>query len=84
MPVSVARVEESHEADWVLACRGLREASCPFSYAAPLTELMLLGVVALRAGQGRRLLYDGDRMEVTNVPEANRWLTREYRAGWSL
>ncbi|HEY0970787.1 MAG TPA: Gfo/Idh/MocA family oxidoreductase [Gemmatimonadales bacterium] len=84
VPKTFQRVEESHEADWVLACRGQREASCPFSYAAPLTELMLLGVVALRTGQGRKLLYDGDRMAVTNIPEANQWLTREYRAGWSL
>ncbi len=84
VPRTVARIEESHEADWVLACRGLREPSCPFSYAAPLTELMLLGVVALRTGQGRKLLYDGARMEVTNVPEANQWLRREYRAGWTL
>jgi hypothetical protein len=45
---------------------------------------MLLGIVALRTGQGRRIYYDGDNMRVTNVPEANDYLTRTYRAGWSL
>jgi hypothetical protein len=45
---------------------------------------MLLGIVALRAGQGRKILYDGDTMTVTNVPEANRYLTREYRPGWEV
>ena len=45
---------------------------------------MLLGLVALRAGQGRKLLYDGDAMRVTNAPDANALLTREYRSGWGL
>ncbi|HSA55293.1 MAG TPA: Gfo/Idh/MocA family oxidoreductase [Gemmatimonadaceae bacterium] len=78
------RVETSHEVNWAQACKGEAKASCPFEYAAPLTELMLLGIVALRTGQGRKILYDGAAMSVTNVPEANAWLTREYRAGWAL
>jgi hypothetical protein len=28
-------------------------------------------------------VYDGANMKVTNVPEANQWLTREYREGWT-
>ena len=42
---------------------------------------MLLGIVALRTGQGRPIHYDGARMAITNVPEANAYLQREYRAG---
>ena len=84
VPKSFPRVEVSHEVNWANACRGQGEASSPFSYAAALTEVMLLPIVALRAGQGRVLHYDGAAMRVTNVPEANQWLTREYRAGWSL
>ena len=67
-----------------MACKGEAEAASPFEYAARLTEVMLLGIVALRAGQGRKILYDADRMEVTNVPEANQYLTREYRTGWEV
>ena len=74
----------SHEQNWVDACKGTTKASSPFEYAAPLTEVMLLGLVALRTGQGKKILYDGDNMRVTNAPEANAFLTREYRAGWSL
>lgn len=74
--------ESSHEANWAAAAKGTAQASSPFDYAAKLTEIMLLGIVALRAGQGKRILYDGPRMQVTNVPDANQWLTREYRAGW--
>ena len=84
VPWRYDRIEDSHEMNWANACKKGREASCPFSYAAPLTEVMLLGLVALRAGQGVRLDYDAEAMRVTNSEEANRFLTREYREGWSL
>lgn len=74
----------SHEMEWIEAIRAGRQANAPFEYAAPLTETMLLGIVALRAGQGRKILYDAANMRVTNAPEADQWLRREYRAGWSL
>jgi hypothetical protein len=41
-------------------------------------------IVALRAGQGRKILYDGPNMRVTNVNDANQWLTRQYRSGWTV
>jgi hypothetical protein len=63
---------------------GQATASSPFEYSARLTETMLLGIVALRTGQGRKLLYDGEQMLVTNIPEANQYLRREYRDGWSV
>jgi len=71
---------QNHELNWVDAAKGKTEASCPFSYAAELTEIMLLGVVALRAG--KKILYDPANMHVTNVPEANQYLQRDYRKGW--
>jgi predicted dehydrogenase len=73
---------ENHEMNWVDAAKGKTQASCPFEYAAKLTEVMLLGIVALRAG--RKLEYDAASMRVTNVPAANQYLEREPRAGWSL
>ena len=42
---------------------------------------MLLGLVALRAGQGKKIIYDGDAGRITNLPDANQYLTREYRTG---
>jgi hypothetical protein len=71
---------ESHELNWVAAAKGHAQASSPFSYATQLTEVMLLGVVSLRAG--RKIAYDGASMRVTNVPEANQYLSRQYRTGW--
>ncbi|HLZ92390.1 MAG TPA: Gfo/Idh/MocA family oxidoreductase [Candidatus Acidoferrum sp.] len=70
---------EHHELNWVDAAKGKTAASCPFEYAARLTEVMLLGVVSLRAGT--KIHYDADNMRVTNV-SANDYLTRTYRNGW--
>jgi hypothetical protein len=70
--------------NWVNAIKNKTQAICPFEYAAPLTETMLLGIVALRAGQGRKIVYDGERMAIPNAREAEQYLRREYRAGWTL
>ena len=81
-PQKLPRIaNEAHELNWVQAAQGKVEASCPIEYAARLTEVMLLGVVALRAG--KKLAYDGAGMRVTNDAAANGFLQREARAGWS-
>jgi predicted dehydrogenase len=84
VPQSIKRVTTSHEVNWANAIMGKAEPSSDFAYAARLTETMLLGLVALRAGQGVKIDYDAANMRVTNVADANQYLTREYRAGWSL
>jgi len=73
---------QSHEMNFINAIRGTDEISCPFSYAAHLTEIMLLGVASLRAGN--KLYYDGANMRVTNSVAANDFLTRVYRQGYAL
>jgi predicted dehydrogenase len=78
------RIEDSHEMNWVKACKGEGEASSPFSYAAPLTEVMVLGMVAVRTGQGRKIYYDGPNMRITNDEAANQFLTRDYRPGFGV
>ena len=84
VPQTMPRITVSHELNWAAACKKQATASSPFDYAAPLTETMLLGIVALRTGQGRKILYDGEKMAITNIPESNQYLTREYRPGWGL
>lgn len=81
-PKKLPRIDVSHEMNWVNAAKSRTEASCPFEYAARLSEVMLLGVVALRAGA--KIHYDGPAMRITNLSGANGYLTREYRSGWSL
>ena len=65
--------------NWVDAAKGKTAASCPFEYAAKLTEVMLLGVVALKAG--KKIDYDGANMRVTNVPAANQYLSTGAAGG---
>ena len=89
-PAKLKRIaHEEHEMNWVEAIKGQAEISSPFEYAAPLTEVMLLGVVALRAGQ--KIHYDGAKMEITNSVassdqplEGEQLLRREYRQGFGL
>ena len=76
------RIQTSHEINWADAAKGKAEATTPFEYAARLTEVMLLGVVALRAGG--KIHYDAAKMRITNLPNANDLLSREYRRGWSI
>jgi predicted dehydrogenase len=71
-----------HKAEWLAACKGGDAALCNFDYTGPLTETVLLGTVAYRAGQ--KLEWDAENLRVTNCPEANQYLRREYRKGWML
>jgi predicted dehydrogenase len=82
---------EVHEMNWVDTIKGKQEISSPFEYAAQLTEVMLLGVVSLRAGG--KIYYDGANRRVTNKVKTensrdgdidpNQFLSREYPAGWT-
>ena len=84
VPKTLPRIDVKHEVNWAMACKGQAKESSPIDYAAQLTETMLLGIVALRAGQGKKILYDAEKMQITNAPDANQFLTREYRSGWSV
>ena len=75
--------EEGHEKDWVRACTGGKPASSNFDYSGPLSEMVLMGNLAVRHPD-RRLLWDGARMEVTNDADANAYVRRTYREGWTL
>lgn len=65
---------------WMAACRGGQPSPGNILNAGPITEAVNLYAVALRTG--RRLLYDADTMRITNVSEANNYLSRQYREGW--
>ncbi len=70
-------------ASWVAAFKGGQPTYGDFLLAAPISDAFNLAAVSLRLG-GKRLLFDGSHMQVTNVPEANSCLRREYRKGWEL
>ena len=83
---AVAKVpggEQGHEKDWLRACKGGQPASSNFDYSGPLSEMVLMGNLAVRY-PNRKLLWDGEKMEVTNDAEANAYVRRQYREGWKL
>lgn len=71
-----------HHAEWIRAITGGPTPLCHFGYAGPLTETVLLGTVAHRAG--RPLRWNGGRAEVVGDPEADALLRKEYRDGWEV
>ena len=71
--------------EWIEAIKKGTKSTTDFSYSGPLTETMLLANVAVRLkDKNMKLLWDGEKMEFTNLPEANELLHFEYRPGWSL
>jgi hypothetical protein len=54
-----------------------------FDIAAYLAEVILLGCVALRVGEGQRMEWDGPGMKSPNIPDATRFVKRNNRSGWS-
>ncbi len=71
-----------HHAEWIAACKDGRPTTCNFDYSGALTECVLLGNVAYRAG--RKLEWDAVNLKATNCPEAEAFLRRDYRKGWTL
>jgi len=70
------------QAQWVNACKTDLKTSCDFKYSGDAIEMMLLGLVAYRAGE--KLEYDPKAGRITNNEAANAFLSRKYRDGWTL
>ena len=84
LPRSVGHYEE-----WAVACKGGKPAGSNFDFAGHLTEVVLLGNIALRkdlkeAVSKKGLKWDGPNLKITNLPEANEYIHKSYREGWEL
>jgi predicted dehydrogenase len=79
-PATIER-SKGHIEDWIGACRGGKPARCTFESAAPVTEALNLGVIAMRTG--KKLTWDPVKMQ-TNNEEANKLLKPDYRPGWEI
>ncbi len=71
---------------WTTACKNGKpqETACNFKYSADMIESMCLGLVAFRAGKGKEFKYDGKAGKITNGADANQYLTKAYRKGWTM
>ena len=82
-PASVLPNLGDFPGQWIQACKDpTRKTACDFGYSANMIEQLLLGLVAYRAG--KKVAYDPAAGKVTNDPEANAFLSRKYRSGWTL
>ncbi len=67
---------------WLDAVQGGEPSPGSFLNAGSITDAVNLGTVALRAG--KKVVFDSENMRITNAPEANQYLKRDYRQGWEL
>jgi len=80
-PKAIPRLK-GHHRDWINACKGGDPATSNFDYAGPLTEMVLLGQVALRTG--KKIVWDGPNLKAINAPEADKYIKPAFREGWNL
>ncbi len=71
-----------HAQEWITACKTGSPTGTNFGYSGPLTETVLLGTVAHRAGM--KIEWDPVNLKATNCPEADQFIRREYRKGYTL
>jgi len=71
-----------HHREWVEACKTGGPTTCNFDYSGALTEAALLCNVALRTG--KKLIWDAKNLKAIGCPEADAFIRREYREGWTL
>jgi hypothetical protein len=81
-PQTMPRSPGHHE-EWIQACKGRGKAGSNFDYGGPLTEIAMLGLLALRFHR-QELLWDHNALRITNLPAANAWIRPPRRAGWEI
>jgi hypothetical protein len=85
VPQTLPRISpgtQSHMNEWFTMMKGGAPAYSNFEIAGYLAEVILLGCVALRVGEGKRMEWDGPNMRSPNLPEAAQFVQRHNRAGW--
>jgi hypothetical protein len=72
-------------AEFIQACKGGAPTTSNFTDSGgPLTELLLLGILGMRAGEGKKIEWDAKNLKCTNIPELNQYVKRQYRKGWEV
>jgi hypothetical protein len=77
MPEKTEAKSIGHMEEWIEACKGGTPAGANFEYSGPLTEMVLLGNLAVRTG--KKIEWDAAKLRCTNVPEANEFVRKQYR-----
>ncbi len=82
VPNALSAEAPAHHLEWIRACKSGSPTSCDFARSAVMTEAVLLGNVAYQVG--RKIEWDARSMRAIDCPEADRYIRREYRKGWTL
>jgi predicted dehydrogenase len=80
----IPRIKGTPIAHFLECCKQGEQTCANFEYAAAITEFLLLGNLAARAGAGTKVEWDGAKGRCTNLPEVNDYLRRSYRKGWKI
>ena len=80
----IPRVRGSHFDHFLQCCKSGQPTCADFQYGSAITEFLLLGHLAIKAGVGKRVHWDPVAVQCTNLPELNRWLKRPARKGWEV
>jgi hypothetical protein len=83
-PKTLPRVKGTHAGDFLRACKEGEQPSASFEYSAALTEMVLLGCLAIRAGKGKKVRWDAAAMKCPDMPELDPIIKPQYRPGWTL
>lgn len=81
-PEELIQPVDSHQKDWIRACKTDLKTKTDFEYSGNMIEHNLLSLVAYRCG--KPLEYDAKTMKATNCPEADQYFTKTYRPGYVL
>ncbi|HPA17339.1 MAG TPA: Gfo/Idh/MocA family oxidoreductase [Verrucomicrobiae bacterium] len=81
-PEDLIPMPVSHQQEWVQACKTGSPTGCNFDYSGAEVEHNLLALVAYRTG--KKLQWDAQSLKATNCPEAEQYITKKYRDGWTL
>ncbi len=81
-PAATLARSKGHHRDWIDACKGGPAPGSNFQYGAALTEVGLLGLVAMRVG--KKITWDAQALKCPNAPQADQYLKESYRAGWEI
>jgi predicted dehydrogenase len=71
-----------HHQEWIVGAKTGAPTPCNFDYGGKMTENLMAGIVSCRVKQ--KLDWDSENLRATNCPEADRFIRREYREGWSI
>ena len=83
IPENFTKCVGGHYKEWVDGCKGGATPYSNFAISAYLTEIILLGCIAVRVGTGKKLDWDGPNMKARNMDVA-KLVKRDYRPGWTL